>query len=173
MRIKRDYVATLRSWYGWFISRFKPLTVHTEAIFLDEVWGEIKKKVENNKVKRWYIMAPANYEYFKSSFNTRLNKKELSKMMKQRYLWMKEKNQRLELHIHLSLTMNNMTFKEQEKLFDEALLWMKQELNLTPKEFVPGWWSYNKDTIEILKKNNLKLIKERDYDYTHDFHWAL
>ena len=40
--------------------------------------------------------------------------------MKERYNWMIENEQRLELHIHLSLIAGNMSYKEQDKLFKEA-----------------------------------------------------
>lgn len=173
MRLKRDYLKFLKNKFSWMLSRFKPLTVHTEAIFIDSIWEEVKKRVKENKVHVWHLMTPVNYELYRSSFNTRLSKNEISKIMKKRYLWMKENNQKLELHIHLSLTMNQMSYQEQEKMFKEAISWMKKELSITPTEFVPGWWSYNQDTIKLCNKYKLKLIREYDYDYTHDYHWIL
>jgi hypothetical protein len=35
--------------------------------------------------------------------------------------------------------------------------------------FVPGWWSYNEDTVKIIKKLGLKLILYKDYLYLHDY----
>lgn len=92
--------------------------------------------------------------------------------MVKRYKWMLEHNQKLELHIHLSIT-EDMPYKEQEKLFNEAILWIKKELGITVKEFVPGWWAYNQETVELCKKIGLKLIKFSDYNSTHDYHWIL
>lgn len=173
MRIKRDYFGALKRFYEWLISRFKPLTVHTEAIMIDDVWEEIQKKVKNKEVLKWYVMTPANYDYYKSSFNIKLSKKEVEKIMVNRYKWMIENGQKIELHIHLSLTMQTITYDEQERLFVESIRWFKKKLGITPREFVPGWWSYDSNTLKICKKLNLDMIHPRDYDYTHDYHWIL
>jgi hypothetical protein len=170
MRFKRDYLSALRKVFAWFISRFKPLTVHTEAIMVDEVWEKIKENVKKGNVKKWYVTTPINKSYFESSFNIKTSEKELSKKMIERYRWMIENNQKLELHIHLSMIMN-LSYNEQEKIFDKAINWMKKNLGINPKEFVPGWWIYNKDTLSILKIKRIKLIKPIHYDYCHDYEW--
>ena len=173
MRIKRNYFAAIKNGFGWIVSRFKPLSVHTELIYNNECWNEIKKKCEGGQIRVWHLMTPVNYNLYKSSFNTKLPKGELSRIMKKRYLWMKSRGQNLQLHIHLSLTMKNMSYAEQDKLFKDSLVWMKKELDIVPSEFVPGWWSFNEDTLKLCKKYGLKMVKERDYDYTHDYHWIL
>ena len=173
MRLKRDYLAPFRRFWGWGISRFKPLSVHVEMIVDDDAWVEIQKRVLGGGVKVWHVMTPVNEFIYRSSFNIKKSKKEIARIMKERYLWMKERGQRIELHIHLSLTMKNMTYAEQDKMFKESLDWMKKELGIVPKEFVPGWWSFNEDTIKLCKKYGLKMIRERDYDYTHDYHRVL
>jgi len=171
MRLKRDYFAFFRQKYEWFISRFKPFTVHTEAIVIDEVWEKIKERVEKNDVYKWYVLTPVNVDYLKSNFNVNLSKKDISKIMRERYKWMLEKNQKIELHVHLSQLMSNLSYEQQEKMISEAVRWMREELNIGAKEFVPGWWDYNNDTLGILKKYKLKLIKPADYDFSHDFNW--
>jgi len=153
-----------------FTNELKPLTIHTEAIFIDDVWEEIKKKALQNKVCKWYIMTPVNYEYFKILFNTKYSKKQISKIMKERYKWLLEHNQRLELHVHFNKIMN-ISYKEQENLIKQSIKWFEKELGFKPKEFIPGWWAHNKDTIEILKKYDLKLIKRNQYKEKHDFSW--
>lgn len=173
MRFNRNYFGITKKILAWLISRFKPLTIHTEAIMIDSVWKKIKEKVKSKKVKIWYIMTPVNYDYFKSFLNMKISKKKLSEIMKKRYKWMVQQGERLELHIHLSMAMKTMSFKDQEKLIKEALSWMKKELNLKAREFVPGWWAYNRDTLEICKKHGLRMIYPKDYDYTHDYHWIL
>ena len=173
MRWKRDYVAPIKKFVGWFLSRFKSLSVHTELIMDENIWKMVKKKCEMGEVRVWHIMTPANYNLYRTSFNVKLSKADVSKEMKERYLWMKNHGAKLELHIHLSLTMKNMSYEEQDKMFKESLDWMKNELNIVPTEFVPGWWSFNEDSLKICKKYGLKMIYERDYDYTHDYHWVL
>ena len=173
MRLKRNYFSAVRRFTDWFFSRFKPLTVHTEAIMVDFVWEKIQEEVKKKRVLKWYIMTPANIDYFRSEFNVKMSKNKLSKIMKTRYKWMLDHGQKLELHIHLSHIIGNISYKEQDMLFKESIDWMKKELGIMPKKFVPGWWSYNKDTFKLCKKFGLRMIHERDYDFTHDFHWIL
>ena len=91
MRIKRDYLAAIKRFLSWFSSRFKPLTVHTEAIIIDSVWEEIKKRAKKRDVLKWYIMTPANADYFRSEFNFNMPSKKLSEIMKKRKAaWLKE-----------------------------------------------------------------------------------
>ena len=77
MRIRRNIFSVFRKFYEWFVIRFKPLTVHTEAIMIDSVWREIKKQVAKGKVLKWYVMTPENYEYYRSFFNVKLSKNKL------------------------------------------------------------------------------------------------
>ena len=169
MRLKRDYISAARRFSAWFFSRFKPLTVHTEAVMIDSVWERVKAEVKRKRVLKWYIMTPANMDYFKSEFNIHMSKKKLSKILKERYKWMLDQGQKLELHIHLSLVISNMTYKEQEKLFKEAINWTKKEIGIKVKEFVPGWWSYDNNTLKLCKKYGLKMVTPKDYDFTHDY----
>ena len=172
MKNKYNFQKLARNLFNFFIIKFKPMTVHLEAIMVDEVWEEIKKKSINNEIYKWYIMTPVNYEYFKVHFNVKKSKKEISKIMAERYRWMKDHNQKLELHIHLSI-IENMSFEEQEALFLGAIKWIKKELGIEIKEFVPGWWAYNKETLKVCKKLGLKFIKYKNYNSTHDYHWVL
>ena len=173
MRLQRDYLSVIGGFFNWFSSRFKPLTVHTEAIMIDEVWGKIKEEVRKKRVFKWYVMTPANLDYFKSEFNIRLPKKKLSDIMGDRYRWLIKNKQKLELHVHLSLMIDSMSYKEQEKLIKESIDWIKKELGISIKEFVPGWWFYNRDTLKICEKFGLKMIRRRDYDFIHDYDWVL
>lgn len=173
MRYKRNYLAVMKRFFSWFSSRFKPLTVHTESLLIDSVWKEVQKRVKNKEVLKWYVITPANKDYFKSEFNINLSKQETSEILKERYKWMVDRGEKIELHIHLSLIIGNMSYDEQDRLFKDSIDWFEKNLGFKPKEFVPGWWSYNKNTLEICKKYSLKMIKERDYDYVHDYDWVL
>jgi len=172
MRFNYNFIKIMKNFIEFIIIKFKPLTVHVEAIMVDEVWGKIKEKSLNKKVLKWYVMTPVNYDYFKSSFNIKQSRREVSKIMAERYKWMLKNNQKLELHIHLSI-IKDMSFKEQEKLFKESINWLKKEVGINVKEFVPGWWAYNNDTFKVCKKYGLKMIKFSDYNSTHDYHWVL
>lgn len=172
MRIKRDYLGALRRKWDWFVSRFKPLTVHTEAIMVDSVWERIRERVEKGDVAKWYIMPPSNRDYYSSCFNVKMSPKKIEEIMIGRYKWMLEKGQKLELHVHLSLIMKNMSYKEQEKLIGDSVKWFEKNLGYRPKEFVAGWWVYDENTLKVLRKFDLKMILPKDYDYAHDYEWA-
>ena len=147
---------------------FKPLSVHTEAIALDEVWEKTKKLALSGKVKRWYIMTPANYNYTKEMLNLKISKKQYSNILKKRYKWLLAHEQNIQLHIHLN-KFKRISKQEQEKLFKESIDWMKNEFGMKFTEFVPGWWIDNKDTIAILKKYKLRKPKFTEFKYIHDY----
>ena len=165
------FVNAFYYWKAIFERKLRPLCVHTEAVMVDEVWEIIRRKTRQKKIHTWYVMTPENYSYFKSSFNVKLSKSEVSRIMKERYIWMKENGQKLELHIHFSIIMN-MSYAEQENLIRDSINWMETELGITPREIVCGWWCFNEDTLKILKKYNLKLIRFKDYDSEHDYEWV-
>ncbi len=154
--------------YNNIVVLFKPLSVHVEAIVFPEIWEKVKLLALSGKVKRWYIMTPANYTYLKSFFNLKISKKEMADIMEKRYKWLINNNQKLELHVHLNRIMN-ISKNEQERLIRESMEWGEKNLGIRFKEFVPGWWMYNKDTEDILKKYNLKKIKKTDFRAIHDY----
>ncbi len=152
--------------------KFKPLTVHTEAVFYDEVWKEIKKKILEKKVLKWYVMTPENYDYLKGYFNFSLSKKHLSEIMKKRYLEMIKQGEKLELHIHLHPIMK-ISVREQEELIKKSVQWFKSALGYPPREIVFGWWRWNENSEEIAEKYHLKIIKFDDYNSIHDYDWVI
>jgi len=146
----------------------KPLTVHAEAIVLDNVWEEVKKLALSRKIKTWYVVTPANYNYLKEFLNIKMNKKKFSSTLEERYKWMLNHSQKLELHVHLNIIMN-ITKVKQEKLIKESIEWANNKLGIRFSEFVPGWWTDNFETREILRKYNLKRIKRTDFKSMHDY----
>lgn len=172
MRTDYDFLRIIKNLFNFVIIKFKPLTIQVEAIMIDNVWEKIKKNVLSKKVFKWYIVTPANYNSLKAYFNIKQSKREISKIMAERYRWMLEHGQRLELNIHLSI-IEDMSLEEQEKIFKEAISWIKKELKIKVKEVIPACWAYNKSTMELCKKLELKLIKFSDYNSTHDYHWIL
>ncbi|MBS3087452.1 hypothetical protein J4226_02560 [Candidatus Pacearchaeota archaeon] len=86
MKLKQDYLAVINNTFRWVVSRFKPLAVHTELVVDDDCWEEIKKRCDGKQARGWYLMTPTNYTYYKNSFNVKLSKEEISKIMKERYL---------------------------------------------------------------------------------------
>lgn len=163
--------SVLKKIYKHLRVKGKPLTVHTEMIIDDKVWEEIKKKVENNEVHTWYLITPINSNIFYALFRLKMNTASYEKTLIKRYLWLKKKKQRLQLHVHLCKNMKNISYIEQEFLIKKAIEWFEDNLNLKVNEMVPGWWKCNKDTKSILDFLNIKLIKRFEYQDCHDYDW--
>jgi len=151
------------------VSKFKPLTLHVECAWDDEVWEKIKTKALDGKVVRWYVITPANYEYFKTNFNCQLSLKELHKKLYERYNWLIDNGQRLEPHIHFDL-LSSMSYENQREFFESTSSWLKE---CFPKhnfsELVCGWWKYNKHTLKLCEEFGWKLIKHGEFGDMHDY----
>lgn len=167
-----NFLKGLKKVIRMVLVKFKPLTVHIEAIFYDDVWDEIKKKIKNKKIHTWYLMTPANYQDIKNYFWLKESKKEIEKKMKSRYSQMNKMGERLQLHVHLHPRLK-MTYNEQEELIKKSIDWLKREVGIRVSEIVFGWWRHNEDSEKIAKKYGLRIIKFDDYNSIHDFDWAI
>jgi hypothetical protein len=154
--------------------RYKLVAVHAEALFIDKVWDIARLKAINTKIDRWYVMTPANYNYFKGSFNTKYDEYAISQILRWRYRALFDfanlDGRKFGLHVHLSLA-NNLGYYEQEQLIQRSIKWFNEVFGFYPREIVFGWWLYNKDTIDICKRFNLKIIGPEDYNSVHDYNW--
>lgn len=151
----------------------RPITIHTEAIFNDKVWSQIKKFVLSGKKAVRYVITPANYEYAVAECGFKGTKKQYEKIILERYKWLQKNGQDMQLHVH-TIRFPEMYLSRKELIADheakirEAVKWMKKNgFNVT--KIVFGWWSYNRDSIAIAKKFGLETVKELDYWYAHDF----
>lgn len=161
----------LKKIYNHLRVKGKPLTVHTEMVVDDKVWEKVKQKALNNKVHKWYLITPYNYELFKNVFTLKMSKEDFEKKLISRYQWLMNHNQNLQLHVHLSKNMKNITKKEQKEIITNSLKWLEKITENIISEIVFGWWNYNQDTEDIVEELNLKLIKRFDYKECHDYDW--
>jgi len=137
--------------------------VTIESIYIDEVWQEIQKLVDSKKVKKWFIVTTADYDYLKSLYNLQMTKLEMANIMAKRYRWMLERGQELELKIYLTRLANNITKNEQDLKLRQALHFMAKGLKIKPTEVMFGWFAYNQDSKELLNHYNLKVADEKKY----------
>ena len=149
-----------------YLYHFKVWGVHTEVVFYDPAWEKIKAICKKRKMV-WFVTTPVNYKYTKAFFNCELSKKDFEKTILKRYKEMEKMGQRIELHVHLSME-NNMSYKKQKKMVKESLDWMGKK-GFKVKEFVPGWWTYNKDLVKIVKGFGLRPVRKSDYYAIHDY----
>ncbi len=170
---------TIKQFFGFVkkairivIVRFKPLTVHVESIFYDDVWDIVKDKIKNKEIHTWYLMTPDNFPLTKGYFSLSESKKYIEAKMKKRYLKMKKLGERLQLHVHLHPLMK-IGYEEQETLIKNSIDWLKKEIGITPTEVVFGWWRYNENSEKIAKKYGLKIIKFDKYNSIHDYDWVI
>ena len=139
--------------------------IHIEAPYMTE------KKLTEHIIKynpKCYCITPINYEYMKSNFGCKLNKDELSKFLKKYYLKLKEKGVDLQLHVHLSIYLKNMTSQEKRKMITGAYLFFKNELGIIPKEIVFGWTTFDQETLTIVKELNILPITFKHF-HVYDF----
>jgi len=141
----------------------KKVVVTLESVYIDEVWKEIQKLVESKKVHKWFIVTPANYDYLKSLYNLKMSQMEMANVMAQRYRWMLEHNQSLELKLYFTRLANNITYEEQELKLRQALHFLAKGLKIKPSEVMPGWFAFNKQTKDLLNAYSLKLVNEAAY----------
>ncbi|MGQ4876521.1 MAG: hypothetical protein ACP6IY_20850 [Promethearchaeia archaeon] len=141
-----------------FIRNFIPIkekTIHTEAFIRDDLWKILKKKLGHGYI--WFVITPANFDYCVSHFNLKMTKNDFSEILKERILYLKEKGEKIELHIHLSSVREFLDNDIQDKKFNEAIDFLN-ELGIKPLKFSPGWFIYNDYTIELLKINHIKYL---------------
>lgn len=144
---------------------FGKWAIHVEAIHEDKIFEKIKKQLPKKPI--CFVITPINYDYIKGTIGTSLRKKELERVLRERYNFLKKYAQ-LELHVHLTV-LCDMSHREQWKMITDAYKWFEKTLGFKPTKFVPGWWAYNKNTEAICKRLGLKLVKEYDYFSVHDF----
>jgi len=161
----------LKKVYNHLRVKGKPLTVHTEMIVNDRVWKEIQKKALNDEVYTWYVITPTNFDLFKELFTLKMDKGEFESKLIERYIWLKEHDQRIQLHVHLSKDLQSMDKTEQRTKIIKSIAWLEDHIHIIVGEVVFGWWNFNQDTRDILFELEIDLIKRFQYQDCHDYDW--
>jgi hypothetical protein len=150
-----------------FLNRiFGKKIIHLEGIYFTS--KKLKKHLRKYKSK-CYCVCPVNYEYFNSFLVTNLTKNEFYKSLKKNYLELKEMRISLQLHVHLALLPNRLSYAKKESMIKSAYDFFVKELDIVPTEIVFGWYSSDKESIEIANSFGLKVIKE----HLHIYDWWL
>lgn len=151
----------------------RPLTVHAESIFNDKVWKEVQKFVRSGRKAIWFVLTPVNYEYAIAECGFKGSKKQYEKIILERYKWLQEHGQEIQLHLHtirfpeMFLTRRAL-IEEHEKKIKNAIRWLRVN-GFDVDKITFGWWSYNEDSERIAGKYGLKTVRELDYHSFHDF----
>jgi hypothetical protein len=151
------------------INKFaKPTAVHTEAIHVNKVWEEVKKFTKKNNNVEWFVITPLDFEFAKAMHGFKGTRKQYERILLERYRWLQENGQRIQLHVHLKYFIENVSKKEQEEKVTKAINWLKAN-GFSFDKIVFGWWSYNKISEEIVSKHGLSMPKYFDYYNMHDY----
>jgi len=145
---------------------FGKKVVHVEAPHL---FGEELKKHLLRYKSKCYCICPSNFEYVNSFFGIKENKKEFSALLKKYFLSIKDKGINLQLHVHLSMFPEKLSFRKKEEMINSSYNFFMNELKIKPKEIVFGWYASDNDAEEIAKTLGLKVIKE----HFHIYDWWL
>ena len=154
----------------WYLLKTKPLVIHAETIYKNKVWEDIKLFCEKKKTS-WYVLSPANYEYIKSHFGCELSLEEYSKILLDRYTWLKEHNQNIQSHVHLryALMYDDVDEKaEQREKITNSVGWLREN-GFEVSEISFGWWHSNEISEDICNELGLEIIGRMDYPMVHDY----
>ena len=150
----------LKNFYIRFLLRYmkeKEKTIHVEAFVRDDLWQNLKKLIGNGFI--WFVITPANYDYCKCYFNLKLTKEEFIKILIERIEYLKNKNEQIQLHLHLCNIKKFLDKELQEEKFEEAMNFMDL-VGVKPTKFAPGWNTYDDYTIFLAKKYGFKIFYE-------------
>ncbi len=148
MNIKNFYIRFLQK-----VIKVKEKQLHIEAIVRDDLWGKVKNLIGKGYI--WFMITPANYDYCKCYFNLRMTKEEFSKILKERIRFLIEKEEDIQLHIHLSVLKQFLDKQLQDEKFEEAMQFMNS-IGIQPIKFAPGWLKYDDYTLKLAKKYGIK-----------------
>ncbi len=167
LRIIRDHVHYRR------IKRTRPLTVHAECLHDEQVWKAVKKFVTRKRSAIWYVLTPVNFDFVAAETGCTTSKKEWEKTVVERYKWLKNHGQRIEMHVHLRVKMGLYPSKEEMKKdvrakIGGAVSWMRKN-GFNPKKVVFGWWSFNDYAISVARGFGIEPTGRMDYYFVHDY----
>lgn len=152
----------------------RPITFHTEAVFNERIWEKVVKFVQAGNKAIWFVLTPVNYDFAKTEHGLRLSKEDYEKVLIEKYNWLKDNGQEIQLHLHLSRVLTDMydskeqNIEEQEEYFQEAVDWLKRN-GFEATKITFGWWNYDENSLELAKKYGLQVVKQYDYYWLHDF----
>ena len=134
--------------------------IYVERIFDDEVYKELLKFIKKKK-SICFVLTPYNWELIQAEQRYCGTRKELERIMIERYNKLK-KYAKIGLHLHISLMPEKLNYYEQRRIFKPAIAWMLNMgffKNDEEKLITFGWHKGSKDSLKLVKKYGLTLIK--------------
>lgn len=173
MCILNEFKIIRDHWYFRMIKRTKPWAIHTEAIDNEHVWKGVQNYVKSGRKDIWFVVTPINFDFVHTQSSITTTKKKWEKLMIERYKWLKDNGQEVQIHVHLKIKMDlykndRVRKKDINDKITKAVKWMRNNGFDTDK-IAFGWWSYNDYAIEVAKKLGLETVERLDNYFIHDF----
>ena len=170
LRIIKDHI------YFRIIRRTRPLTIHTECMHKDNVWGAVQRVVYYGGNAMWFVVTPVNFDFVRTETGCGLKAQQWERIVLERYKWLAEHGQQIETHVHLRIKMSMYDSDEAMKRDVNAKIlgavsWLKNN-GFNPSMIVFGWWSCNGFAIAAAKKAGLKTVERLDNYFIHDYDMA-
>lgn len=173
MGIFREIKIIKDHFYFRIIRRTRPLTIHTECIYNDNVWKSIQQFVLSGKKAIWYVITPVNFNLVLRESSHAMDRKLWEKTILKRYNWLREHGQQIEAHVHLRIKTalydsENEARKDEETKIRGAASWLRKN-GFNPSRIVFGWWSFDRYAVRLAAEEGLKVTKRLDYYFIHDY----
>lgn len=145
----------------------KPLSVHCEALHISRVEYGLKGFLkEQESVVPLFCVTPSNKSYVQGTFGP-VGKSYVQKL-EACYLRLRELGNPIQLHVHLTLVPNVLSWQKKFDLVYQGLKWMRS-IGLSPTELALGWWMGDRDLVDIALRLELRLVEWNDYRVVHDY----
>jgi len=156
--------------YFRIVKKTRPWAIHTECLHKNKVWDKVKEYVKKGKKTVWYVITPVDMDFVQVETGCDLTKAEYEKVLVERYKWLEQNGQELQLHVHLRVKMN--MYEDEDKKIEEEITnaynWMKKN-GFNPNKIVFGWWSYNKKAENTANQLGLEVSTRLDNYFIHDY----
>lgn len=173
MQIAKELQIMKDHWYFRLIKRARPWAIHTECLHKANVWQAAKMYVDSGMNAIWFVLTPANYEFVKAESGVNTSRKTWERILLERYKWLRDHGQEIQLHVHLRIKMDLYTSgaeldKDVKNKISDSVKWMKTK-GFDVNKIVFGWWSYNRHAAAIAESHGLRVINRLDYYFIHDY----
>jgi len=127
----------------------------------------VKEFVSNHKFT-FFCITPANRDFIQGNFGSVDDR--LEEKLHERYQWLVKNGIDLQLHVHTSL-LSSSGLAFQKRLITAAKDWMNR-WGFAPSDVALGWFKRDPETESIVREVGLRLVKEGDYFFLHDYEIA-
>lgn len=131
--------------------------IQAEKIVIDYEWEKLKKNIGKKYI--WFVLTPANFDYYKTVYNINMEKEEFSQILKKRLIFLKQKREDIQLLIHLCKVKKFLDNEIQKYRFKEAMAFLNS-IDIHPTKFIAIDGIYNNYTINLANTYGFKELTD-------------